>query len=220
MSRSFFASALLVARIRVRAKRSQLRNTLTLTAAEGCVIDSLARDEVFATGSQGERSFRRGLAMSDEKKRLNRRSFMSRVAGAAVIAGGATAIVTGEAAAQNYTGRTDGDSGSYADRAGYGRTGITDGDSGSGSDRAGYGRGGGGSSGCSDSDSGTYADPGGQGRRCGGGGGTGYTDSDSGAMADPAGNGRGPRRSASTGLTDADSGSTADNAGYGRGSDR
>ncbi len=40
-----------------------------------------------------------------EKKRLNRRSFMSRVAGAAALAGGASALVTGEAAAQNYTGR-------------------------------------------------------------------------------------------------------------------
>ena len=39
--------------------------------------------------------------MSDEetrrKERLNRRSFMSRVAGAAVIAGGAAAAVTGQA---------------------------------------------------------------------------------------------------------------------------
>ena len=39
--------------------------------------------------------------MSDDKKRLNRRSFLGRVAGAAAIAGGATALVTGEAAAQN-----------------------------------------------------------------------------------------------------------------------
>jgi hypothetical protein len=73
------------------------------------------------------------MSVSEENKRLSRRSFMSRVVGAAVIAGGATALVTGQASAQanpNYTGRTDADSGSAADRAGYGRTGITDSDGG------------------------------------------------------------------------------------------
>src|SRR5262245_31129459 len=114
--------------------------------------------------------------MSDEKKRLNRRSFMSRVAGAAVIAGSAAGVVTGEARAQNYTGHTDRDSGSNADRAGYGRTGVTDRDSGNGADRAGYGRGG--QSGVSDSDSGQYADPAGRGR-----GSSGLTDNDSGQYA-------------------------------------
>ena len=86
--------------------------------------------------------------MSDKKKRLNRRSFMSRVAGAAIVAGGATATITGQAQAQNYTGRTDNDTGANADQAGHGRgtatgrqTGITDGDSGTHADRAGYGRG-------------------------------------------------------------------------------
>ena len=76
-----------------------------------------------------------------EKKKLNRRSFMSRIAGGALIAGGATALVTGKAEAQNYTGRTDSDSGANADRGGYGHTGLTDSDSGNGADRASYGRG-------------------------------------------------------------------------------
>ena len=125
-----------------------------------------------------------------EKKRLNRRSFLERVAGTAALVGGAGAIVTGEAAAQNYTGRTDSDSGGNADRAGYGRTGLTDSDSGNGSDRAGYGRGGG-----------------------GGGGGTGLTDSDTGNGADRAGNGRGNGGGGGrTGLTASDSGGHADRA--------
>ena len=77
-----------------------------------------------------------------EKKPLNRRSFMSRVAGATVLAGGAAAVVTGEASAQNYTGHTDSDTGNGADRSGYGRTGNTDTDSGNGRGSiAGYGRG-------------------------------------------------------------------------------
>src|SRR5262245_32048024 len=97
------------------------------------------------------------MRMSDKKRPLNRRSFMSRVAGAAMIAVGAGAVVTGTASAQNYTGHTDSDSGSHADRAGYGRTGVTDRDSGNGADRAGYGRGG--QSGVTDNDSGQYADP-------------------------------------------------------------
>ncbi len=68
---------------------------------------------------------------------------------------------------------SDADSGRYADPGGQGvrcggyepgYTGITDNDSGSYADRANYGRGG--SRSCSDSDSGPWADPGGQGRRC------------------------------------------------------
>jgi hypothetical protein len=130
-----------------------------------------------------------------EKKKLNRRSFMARIAGGAVIAGGATALVTGKAEAQNQTGRTDSDSGNNADRAGYGRTGMTDSDSGNGADRASYGRGGGGNR-------------------------TGWTDTDSGGNADNAGNGRGATRSNPTGLTDGDSGSAADRGNYGRGQRR
>ncbi len=122
-----------------------------------------------------------------EKKKLNRRSFMARIAGGVAIAGGATALVTGKAEAQNYTGRTDNDSGSNADRGGYGRTGLTDSDSGNGADRAGYGLGG---------------NTGGRGR-------TGLTDSDSGGNADNAGNGRGATRNSASGLTDGDSGSAA-----------
>lgn len=68
---------------------------------------------------------------------------------------------------------SDADSGRYADPGGQGvrcggyepgYTGITDNDSGSYADRANYGRGG--SRSCSDSDSGPWADPAGQGRRC------------------------------------------------------
>jgi len=147
--------------------------------------------------------------MSDSKKRLNRRSFMSRVAGAAVLAGGAAGIVTGTAKAQNYTGRTDSDSGSNADRSGYGRTGLSDSDSGSGADRAGYGRGG--HQGVTDHDTGAYADPAGRGR-----GSSGMSDSDSGRYADPAGRGRGGR----TGVTDSDSGANRDPVGRGRGGGR
>jgi len=107
-----------------------------------------------------------------KKGKLSRRSFLTRVVGGVAIAG-AVGSITGGALAQNRTGRTDSDTGSSADRAGYGRTGVTDSDSGGNSDRAGYGRGGGstadrGGSGrnCSDSDSGSGADPGGRGRRC------------------------------------------------------
>lgn len=91
------------------------------------------------------------------KRRLNRRSFVGRVAGAALTGAAATAH------AQTYTGRTDSDSGSAADRAGYGRaaSGITDNDSGAGADAPGNGRGG---SGLTDSDQGANADPAGRGR--------------------------------------------------------
>ena len=80
-----------------------------------------------------------------KKGKLSRRSFLSRVAGAAV-ATGAAGAVTGGTLAQNYTGRTDSDPN---DSVGYGRTGISDSDSGPNRDRAGYGRGG---SGVTDAD--------------------------------------------------------------------
>ena len=140
-----------------------------------------------------------------KKGTLSRRSFLTTVAGTAALAG-ATSVVTGSAQAQNYTGNTDSDTGSYADRAGYGRTGYTDSDGGSNADRAGYGRGGG-RTGITDSDSGSYADAAGNGR-----GSSGVTDSD---PNDPVGNGRGGRRS---GQTDSDTGSYADPVGNGRGS--
>ena len=75
----------------------------------------------------------------------------------AAVAGVSSSLIAGEAQAQQRpTGRTDSDSGSYADLGGYGRTGRTDSDP---YDRAGYGIGGGGggyTSGCSDSDGGPY----------------------------------------------------------------
>ena len=120
-----------------------------------------------------------------KKGTLSRRSFLTRVAGATV-ATGAGAVITGASEAQNYTGQTDADTGSYADRAGYGRTGRTDSDGGANADRAGYGRGGG-STGVTDSDTGNYADPIGNGR---GGRTSRITDSDTGSYADPVGNGR------------------------------
>ena len=132
-----------------------------------------------------------------EKKPLNRRSFMMQVTGALVLAGGATALVTGRAAAQPYSGRTDNDSGEGADRAGYGQSGNSFYSDNDPTDPTGQGRGGG----YSDNDP---SDPTGQGR-----GGGGYSDSD---PTDPTGQGRN-----GTGVTDSDSGAYADRAGYGRG---
>ena len=174
-------------------------------------------------------------------RKLNRRSFLSRVAGGAVTAG-ALGLVGGYAArAQTgpYTGVTDNDSGSYADSSGHGRgpggnaygqpqsnpqTGVTDRDP---SDPVGHGRGG--STGYSDSDSGPNADPSGRGTR-GANAQTGYTDSD---PSDRSGQGRGPDAARNvrgpqirpdgrvvdyTGFTDSDGGTTRDPSGYGRGS--
>jgi hypothetical protein len=171
-------------------------------------------------------------------RRLNRRSFLSQVAGGG-LAAGAVALVGGTARAQAgpYTGVTDDDSGSYADNAGHGRgpggnasghphsqTGVTDGDPG---DPVGGGRGS--YSGYSDSDSGANADPSGGGRR-GRSTQTGITDGD---PTDPYGQGRGATggrsensvrirpdgtRAYYTGLTDSDSGQSRDPANYGRGS--
>lgn len=147
------------------------------------------------------------MADDTKKKRLNRRSFMATVLGG-VAATGATTLIAGEAQAQQRpTGRSDSDSGSYADRANYGRTGITDSDPYDGVGRGvGSGGGGGGASGLTDSDP---VDRGGNGR----GNGTGVTDSDSGSGSDPAGRGY-------SGLTDSDSGSNRDRAGHGRGRPR
>lgn len=146
-------------------------------------------------------------------RKLNRRSFMARVAGLA--AGGATALVSGTAHAQRtrntYTGTTDCDSGNSADSPGYG-TGTsnryTDRDTGPQGDPRCQGRGparnegtpsgtghyGGIASGCSDSDTGPGGDPGGRGVRCNGQTPPTYrppgvtrhcSDSDSGRGADP-----------------------------------
>lgn len=102
-----------------------------------------------------------------KNNRLNRRSFMARIAGASVL--GSVAIPK-RANAQSVTGRTDSDSGASADRAGYGQTWATDSDSGAAADRAGHGRGASGTSstGLTDSDQGAGADRAGYGRGAGG----------------------------------------------------
>ncbi len=153
------------------------------------------------------------------RRSLNRRSFLTRVAGGAAAAG-LTGFIAGTARAGQtgpWTGVTDSDSGSYADNAGHGR--------GPGGNaygqpqqqtrpQTGY----------SDSDSGAGADPSGGGRR---GAPTGVTDSD---PTDPVGRGqsrgavrppiRRPDNSIAqyTGITDSDSGATRDPANYGLGS--
>ncbi|MGQ0659647.1 hypothetical protein [Sphingosinicella sp.] len=104
-----------------------------------------------------------------ETRKLNRRSFLAKVAGGAAIGGGALAVIA-PAAAQ--TGITDRDPG---DRVGYGRgggTGLTDADSGPGADPAGRGRG-------------ASGPPRGVGEH------TGVTDADTGSSADPPQRGRG-----------------------------
>jgi len=98
-------------------------------------------------------------------RKLSRRSFLTRVAGGAVAAGGAMVMLSGTAQAQ---GVTDSDTGPHADGAGRGRgsnhiRGCTDNDRGANADQAGNGRG----NRISDSDSGPNADPAncGRGRR-------------------------------------------------------
>jgi len=130
------------------------------------------------------------------KGKLSRRSFLSRVAGAAVTTG-AMASITGSAraqeatiadedasdAARHYSGLTDRDFGSNSDEAHYGRgtfTGATDDDP---TDTAGFAE---------------------QPR-------TFLTDADTGIKADRAGYGRVSR----TGQSDADPAPTADRAGFG-----
>ena len=110
-----------------------------------------------------------------EIKRLNRRSFLTRVAGGTVI-GGAMLLIAGSASAQI----TDQDSGAHADGGGHGRgTGHTDQDP---TDGACNGRNRTSANGITDQDPG---DPRGNGR------GTGHTDSDSGANGDRPCAGRG-----------------------------
>jgi hypothetical protein len=142
--------------------------------------------------------------------KLVRRSFLASVVGGAA----AAAFLPGQAGAQNvrYSGVTDCDSGSGADRPGYGtgdRTQHTDSDTGPTGDARCHGRGtssgsssgtqypGRTATGCSDRDYGQYGDPSGYGRRCRGETPdprarqpSGCTDSDRGANADSVGNGR------------------------------
>lgn len=141
--------------------------------------------------------------MSDEVRRVSRRSFLGRVAGGAAF--GAAAIVVGTSATP---------AAAQTDRDPY--------------DPVGRGRGG---SGVTDSDTGRYADPIGRGRGRRGSGVTdrdpydpvgngrgrrryrsGITDRD---PSDPVGNGRGRRRRYS-GCTDSDGGRYADPGGNGR----
>src|SRR5688572_21812373 len=93
-------------------------------------------------------------------RKISRRSFFSQVAGGAVAAGGALAMMTRQAKAQV----TDNDGGPNADLPGLGRggSGVTDRDTGAHADPLGGGRGPR-ASGCSDNDAG---DPEGRGRRC------------------------------------------------------
>jgi hypothetical protein len=77
-------------------------------------------------------------------RKLSRRSFLTRVAGGAIVGGGAMIALSGSAHAQ----ATDGDSGANADPAGRGRggagnriRGCTDADSGANADPPSAGRG-------------------------------------------------------------------------------
>jgi len=98
-------------------------------------------------------------------RKLSRRSFLTRVAGSAVIAGGAIAALGGTAQAFQAT---DSDAGATADPPGRGRgnarnriRGCTDGDSGASADPAGNGRG----SRTTDADAGANSDQPNCGRR-------------------------------------------------------
>jgi hypothetical protein len=137
-------------------------------------------------------------------RKVSRRSFLNRVAGAA--AGGAFLLVSGEAHAQV----SDHDPTDPIGRGRGGGTGVTDSDTGPGADPRGRGRGGSapGSTGVTDSDSGANADAVGRGR-----GGSGITDTDSGPYADPRGRGRGGQRgpSANDGYSPAERQARCDN---------
>lgn len=98
-------------------------------------------------------------------RKLSRRSFLTRVAGGAAVAGGALVVLGGTAEALQTT---DSDSGPNADPPNRGR----------GSNRI---------RGCTDNDSGSNADPAGNGR------GNRTTDSDQGPNSDPPRCGRGRR---------------------------
>lgn len=152
-------------------------------------------------------------------RKLNRRSFMAKVAGGVAAVGALGLVATDEAQAVQ-SGCTDSDAGPNSDSPGYGRscgnrrrTGCTDSDTGPNSDPPGGGhcrsrvrpR-----TGCTDSDSGRYADAPGHGRHCGRPR-TGITDRD---PTDRPGYGRGWRGRRS--CTDSDTGRYADRAGHGR----
>ncbi|HMG46039.1 MAG TPA: twin-arginine translocation signal domain-containing protein [Allosphingosinicella sp.] len=96
-------------------------------------------------------------------RKLSRRSFLTRVAGGAIVGGGALVALTGKAEAYQVT---DSDQGPHSDPPGRGRgsnhiRGCTDADQGPNADQAGNGRG----NRTSDNDSGPNADPANCGRR-------------------------------------------------------
>ena len=174
-------------------------------------------------------------------RKLNRRSFLGRVAGGLVF-GGALGLIGAEAAAfqRVQTGLTDSDSGSSSDDPGYGRgganaisdndprdpagqgvnvrnraqppqTGVTDRDP---TDPRGGGRGG--TTGFSDNDRGANADPSGRGHGVVRNGPySGYSDADRGQIHDAPGHGVG--RGAPTGYTGRTDSDPSDAGGYGRG---
>ena len=126
------------------------------------------------------------------RRKLSRRSFLTRVAGGSVLAGGALFFVSGPAEAFQCSDsdpappRGDpGGRGRYCARSGR-RTGCSDNDRGRGSDPAAYGRN------CSQA--------------------TGHTDND---PTDPTNGGRG-YSARERQCSDSDSGSRADNSGQGR----
>ena len=97
------------------------------------------------------------------ERKLSRRSFLTRVAGGAVVGGGALVVLAGSAEALQVT---DSDTGPNADPPGRGRgsnriRGCTDNDQGSNSDPAGNGRG----NRTTDADTGANSDPANCGRR-------------------------------------------------------
>jgi len=144
------------------------------------------------------------------KRKLSRRSFITRVTGGGVLAG-SLASVAG-ALGPTYTGINDADP---TDLVGYGDsptgTRISDSDN---SDARGYGNRG--TSGETDADDGNERDPAGAGRGPSQSGNnpnrrpiTGVSDADTGSTADPRGRGRGTR------CSDQDSGTERDQSGYG-----
>ena len=127
------------------------------------------------------------------RRKLSRRSFLTRVAGGSVLAGGALVFVSGRAEAYQCTDADPspprGDPSGRGHRCAAGATRTR--------------------TGCSDNDSGNGSDPAAYGRHCGRV--TGYTDNDS---SDPNNGGHGPNRGRA--CSDSDSGARADNAEHGR----
>ena len=128
------------------------------------------------------------------RRRLSRRSFLTRVAGGSVLAGGALIFVAGPAEAYQCTdadpapprGDPSGRGNRCQGAASRPRTG------------------------CSDNDRGNGSDPGAYGRHCSQA--TGHTDND---PTDPTNGGRGYSQRERQ-CSDSDSGSNSDNAGQGR----